>query len=164
MLEPFVLQPGDLIIMKGNSIFSKLTRFVSRSAYTHVCLSIGWGVVLDVDGFRKAAIRELSESNGFIVLRSRTPLTRHQQEQVRIVAEQLVLETKGYDWIEAFKLFFLRIGAAIPFIGSPKRYLCTELCVEALHRVGVELVPLSLEPDDLMLLPELVSIMEEEVV
>lgn len=164
MFEPFVLQPGDLIVMKGNSIFSKLTRFVTRSTYTHVCLSVGWGVVLDVDGFRKAAIRELSESNGFIVMRSRVPLNSYQQQRIRIIAEELVLETKGYDWVEALGLLMRRLGASFPFVGSPKRHLCTELCLEALCRVGVEIEALSLEPDDLLVNPKLLSIMEPDVI
>lgn len=164
MLEPFTLQPGDLIVMKGNSIFSKLTRFVTRSQYTHVCLSVGWGVVLDIDGFRKAAIRELSESNGFIVLRSETPLDSYQLKRVRIVAEQLVQESKGYDWVEAIKLLCKRLGYVLPFVGKPKRFICTELCLEALSRVGVKICPLTLEPDELLTTSGLVSIMDEEMV
>lgn len=164
MLEPFTLQPGDLIVMKGNSIFSRLTRFATGSTYTHVCMSIGWGVVLDIDGFRKAAIRELSESNGFVVLRSQTPLDPYQSRRVRIVAEQLVLESRGYDWIEAIKILMKRIGWAFPFVGKPKRFICTELCIEALSRVGVEIKPVSLEPDHLMTTPGLVSITDEVVI
>ena len=164
MLEPFTLQPGDLIVMKGNSIFSKLTRFVTRSNYTHVCLSVGWGVVLDIDGFRKAAIRELSESNGFVVMRSSVPLDAYHLKRVRIVAEQLVAESRGYNWTTAIKLLATRLGYSLPFVGKPKRYICTELCLEALSRVGVKIEPLTLEPDELLTTPGLVSIMDEEMV
>ncbi|MGF0347774.1 hypothetical protein ACQR3P_29460 [Rhodococcus sp. IEGM1300] len=140
---------GDLILMKGNGTFSRLVRFSTGSDYTHVCVYIGYGAVLDVDGFRKASIRPIPSSGGFEVYRPRRRLLHFEQDALFMEAMRLIDETKGYDWGEALRLFFHRIGLNLKKVGHAKRHLCTELCAELYRRIGLKVSLRSLEPESL---------------
>lgn len=148
-MEHHTLEVGDLILMKGNGTFSRLVSFSTKSEYTHVCVYIGFGAVLDVDGFRKASIRTLPASGGFEVHRLKRELRHFEKTCVLLEAMSLIDETKGYDWGEAVTLFFKRIGLNVKKIGHAKRHLCTELCIELYRRVGVDVSVRTLEPDSL---------------
>lgn len=148
-MEAHKLEVGDLILMKGNGTFSRLVRFSTKSDYTHVCVYVGYGMALDVDGFRKAAIRPLPSSGGFEVYRLKRKLKHFEQDSVFIEAMSLIEETKGYDWFEAAKIFLRRLGFQIRHAGRAKRHLCTELCLELYRRIGFDIKIVGLEPERL---------------
>lgn len=148
-MQEHKLEVGDLILMKGNGTFSRLVRYSTDSDFTHVCVYIGFGMVLDVDGFRKASIRSLPSSGGFEVHRLKRDLRHFEKTCILLEAMSLIEETKGYDWGEAIALFLKRIGVNAKKIGHAKRHLCTELCIELYRRVGVDVSVRSLEPESL---------------
>lgn len=148
-MEAHRLEVGDLILMKGNGTFSRLVRFSTKSNYTHVCVYVGYGMVLDVDGFRKASIRAVPSSGGFEVYRLHRKLKHFEQDTVFIEAMSLIEETKGYDWGEAIRIFMRRIGFQLKHVGRAKRHLCTELCMELYRRIGFDIKIKGLEPERL---------------
>lgn len=148
-MDAHMLEVGDLILMKGNGTFSRLVRFSTKSEFTHVCVYIGYGMALDVDGFRKAAIRPLPASGGFEVYRLNRKLKHFEQDTIFVEAMNLIQETKGYDWGEAIKIFLKRMGFQIRNVGNARRYLCTELSMELYRRLGFDIKIVGLEPERL---------------
>ncbi|MBA4293732.1 hypothetical protein C0431_12290 [bacterium] len=148
-MQTHALEVGDLLLIKGNSMFSKVVRFATNSQYTHVCVYVGYGMVLDVDGFRTASLRPIPSSGGFELYRLKRELKHFEQDSILVEAMSLIDETKGYDWFEAIKLFLGRLGLQIRRAGRARRHLCTELCLELYRRIGFDIVIESLEPERL---------------
>ena len=143
------LKIGDLILMKGNGVFSRIVRYATKSEYTHVSVYVGYGYSLDVDGFRKASLRPLTANGGFTVHRLKRDLKHFEEARLLIEAMSLIEETEGYDWFEAIKIMLKRLGVQMKRVGRPRRHLCTELCLELYRRLGMDIQIEGLEPERL---------------
>ncbi|KAA0751572.1 hypothetical protein DN401_23400 [Bacillus sp. BF2-3] len=138
---------GDIIVVSGKSLISKMIQKVAGSKWTHVALYIGGGYIIEIDWNTKSSIvRETySISNlEYMVLRNKNALTKEQQEI--IISTAVSYQRKGfqYDWLRLISLYLkskFPNSKLINKLDRRNKFICTELVDEILKEAGIDLFP-----------------------
>lgn len=125
------IQSGDILGWQGHSLFSRLTRRVTMSAYSHV--GTAWRVgdrlfVLEALGSKGVRMAPLSHRRPFVWVNMQSPWRKK--------AEAFALDTLDaeYGWFDA-----LFAGLGVPMV-SEGRWICSEYSRE-ISRLCGEKIP-----------------------
>ena len=117
---------GDIIFVKGNSIFSKIIKWVTKSEYTHCAIVVSDDNlhIAEINYKYNLKINHLHYKD-YVICRYKYDLTQEQKEKIY----NFILNTLNtkYDYIQTIghllrKLFGFKI------INNPYMYNCSEFC------------------------------------
>ncbi|OGW74863.1 MAG: hypothetical protein A2Z72_02350 [Omnitrophica bacterium RBG_13_46_9] len=144
------MQPGDILLFKGEDGISRLISWGTASKYSHVAVSVSPEMNLVIEamtrgGVRAADIRQIKQK--YDVYRIKSEYAYNQYETASYLVSKLNLK---YDYLGVIFLGFLKV---LSKIGLPledtanmwqkeKDYFCSELCYEAFFfGGGLDIVP-----------------------
>lgn len=155
---------GDIVVVSGNSIISKIIKKVVGSKWTHVAIYVGGGYFLEIDWSKKASLVKDPYTFGewdHVIMTTKKPLSK--QQQMKIISTACAFNRQGnrYDWP---LLLALCLKAKFPntkalnWLNGKNTYICTELVNKVMRESSVELFPGHDEiifPDDFLKSPVL---------
>ena len=125
------LEPFDIILQKGHKgIVSSIIRKVTKAGYNHSAIYMGNLHIIEAAA-SGVKVNNLTYSLGeFDAFRYYRPLT---EEEIGKIEEFLMKAVNSkYDYLELFSQLFGFKG------GTPKRYICISLLMEAFQYAGLE--------------------------
>lgn len=140
------LKPGDVVLVKNNTLYNFLVRFITRSEWGHVALYVGSAVFIEAakDGVVLKTEKQYQKAKVSIY---RSPLKESSINT--IISHALQYEGAAYDFLGVLQLFILTLigkrSTALQ-IGDKKRYFCSELIARVYKDEAVEVIP-GLAPD-----------------
>lgn len=133
------MQPGDLLLIKGDCYPSKLIRFFLKSSYTHVTIALDEYHVCEVDIFKKMKIMK-NPYDEYDLYRVNPQLTDNQKEELIQFLYKKCLTSKGYDWWRVISLCLQKYFRFNIIIHAQDRYICSEIIDKAYQHLGIDLV------------------------
>jgi hypothetical protein len=141
MVGDAVMQTGDILFFKGDTLISKFISKVTRLPYTHVAIALSGSLILEADRFVNVRIRELEDDEIFIVKRCNSL----SDIDKKIMAHHGVFKLSGtikYDYFHVFHwLVRILLGKDSSFVSGMNRVYCTEVIDYLYLLVGIDLVP-----------------------
>ena len=151
-----LINPGDILLFKGEGGISKLIAWGTDSEYSHVAVCVAPEMNLAIEaitrgGVRARDIRKIKRE--YVVYRIREGHPYNMDKTISYLVEKL---NNRYDY---FGVFFLGILKLLSRIGLPLKkaankwqkdrdYFCSELCYEAFDiGGGLDIVPQIEEAD-----------------
>jgi hypothetical protein len=153
------LQPGDLLLVEGNSRISSAIKYLTQSTWSHVCIFIGeregLQPILEADLVEGVITVPLDKYDGFN-LRICRPLNLTKEDTEKLL--NYVVERIGhqYDTKNIFDL--MRYMLPTPPVpqrlrrrmlafgsGDPTKAICSTLVAQAFHSIRYPILPLTLE-------------------
>lgn len=134
-----MIKTGDVLLVKGNGVISKLIKLVTRSKYSHVSLAISDTYVIEIDWKYRLQIRPI-EYKSFDVYRLNRDLTNEDLFKMLDYAYSLI-GTK-YDFSKIVSLFFEMIFGkrGKMLFNNPSKYICSDIVDLAYQQIGIDLV------------------------
>ena len=147
------LQPGDVFLVHGNHLASRIIRIVTDSHWNHATLYIGDGKFIEANT-HGVEIRPISAYHG-----KQIEIYRHhkitEKHRKKIIDHVLQKKGEAYDFFQIAQLFFyylFGIRGNAREIGTTNRYICSELVAEAYKVSGLEVYkhynPTQISPAD----------------
>jgi uncharacterized protein YycO len=137
---------GSLIFVHGTDFISREIEEVTKSKYSHVCIYVGNGKVIEAQGFRTVGYQDLSFYNGMY--------------DVFPVSMSKFDYAKGYSWLKRqlgrkydywdILVLWLRckFKLHIPW-HEGKRIICSRLARDFLFKCGFDIPDENMTPEDL---------------
>jgi len=139
------MQVGDIILVSGQSIVSKLIRKIVGSKWTHAAIYVGNGTIIEIDWNSKTELVKnyYPESDfEYVILRAKRPLEFWQRKKIIQTAIKFDRSGSRYDWFVLFGLLLKRKYPRIPYnLNSENDYICTELIDKIYQEAGIRLFP-----------------------
>ena len=150
------LEPGDLILIEGNSRISTAIKYLTQSTWSHVCMYVGVGedgagVVVEADLVEGVIRSPLSKYVGYN-LRICRPLKLTEQDRQATI--QFVLAREGYRYDTRNIIDLVRYLLPTPPVptqyrrrlialgsGDPTRAICSTLIAQAFQSVKYPILP-----------------------
>lgn len=142
-----LLKPGDVILVHGNHVVSKIIRIITQSYWNHAVMYIGKNQVIQSDkgGVVLTLLAEFTKKD--------IAIYRHKKanaEKIKKVLQRVMKKKgSGYDisgLIQLGLLLFAGMRGNIRQIGVKNQYICSELVADAYQYAGI---PLTKYPPDL---------------
>lgn len=134
-------QIGDIVLYRGKSIFSRLVRFFTGSAYTHASMLISERHIIEANWYKKSNIKKFKlDLKKMEVYRFKGGLTPEQQ--ISIVQDSYDFLNKYYDYGQLLGYvweYFRGKRKTNPF-SSKSRLICSELVDRSYSRINIDLV------------------------
>lgn len=132
------LQPGDVFVVHGRHLLSRIIRIVLDSHWNHATLYLGKGEFIEADhtGVHIKSINTYATKETEIYRHTRA--TKKQRDELVAYARTKV--GKRYDHFQIIQLFFyliFGIRGNARSIGSKNQYICSEVVAEAYAAVGL---------------------------
>ena len=132
------LQPGDVFVVHGKHLISRIIRIVTDSHWNHATMYIGKGKYIEAnnEGVEIKSLEEYKDKNFEIYRHTRT--SRKQQKKIVDHAKKEV--GKVYDLFQIIQLFFyflFGIRGNAREIGTKNKYICSELVAESYNVAGL---------------------------
>lgn len=158
------LQPGDLILVEGNSRISSAIKYLTQSTWSHVCLYIGeqqgseaLQPILEADLVEGVITAPLNKYDGFN-LRICRPINLSEQDRTALIDFAIARIGHQYDKKNIFDLMrYLLPTPPVPQrfrrnllafgSGDPTKAICSTLVAQAFHAISYPILPLELEDD-----------------
>ena len=137
MLSPAELLPGDVLVERGSGFPAWLVRWLTNSPYTHVALALGGGQIAEIGATFPARVIPFRPSDWTVLRYSGLSLDQ-QARMIRWCRSRL---GRRYDWAAIWELGVRLWGGVHACLESRRRYICTELVLEAYEAAGIDLVP-----------------------
>ncbi len=131
------MRAGDILLVRGNGLASKLIKAITHSEYSHVALAISDTDIIEIDVFKKVSIHPNSYLDYDLV--HVYNLTDTQRDSV--IAYALAQLDLQYDYIQLMGLLIEILFHARSYLNSKNRLICSELIDLAFLSQGVDLVP-----------------------
>lgn len=137
VLSPQELQPGDILVERGSGFPAWLVRMLTGSPYTHVALAVGGRQIAEIGATFPARVVPFRPSDWTVLrypglgLEQKARLARWCRSQVG----------QRYDWAAIWELGVRLWGNVHACLESRRRYICTELVLEAYEAAGIYLAP-----------------------
>lgn len=132
-----LLQPGDMLVYSGHSLFSWLIKKKTYSDYTHIALYVGEGKQREFREFKGAQEVPLRIENLVMI---RRPKGSWNKEKSQVFWDSI--KTQGYDYVGLFFSFIAVMRGA-----SSQKMWCSEYYARD-HRISVDGEPLFSEVTD----------------
>lgn len=133
------LQPGDIFVVHGRYLLSRIIRIVLDSHWNHATLYLGNGEFIEANN-KGVEIKSIdSYASKDIELYRHVSATKKQREKITAYARTKV--GKHYDYFQIIQLFFyfiFGIRGNARSIGSKNRYICSELVAESYAATGLK--------------------------
>ncbi len=133
------LETGDILAVQGTGFLAWLVRRATGSPWTHVALFVGDGQIAEISPEHQARVVPMRYRR-YKAFRLRGGLVPSQQ--AAIIAWLRGRIGSRYDWAAvagiALRGLFGGLGACL---NSRRRYICTELVIEAYRAAGIDLDP-----------------------
>ena len=152
------LQPGDLLLVEGNSRVSTAIKYLTQSTWSHVCIYIGDGTLVEADlvaGVVRVPVLKYVGYN----LRICRPC--HLSEQDRRAVIDFVVARIGYRYDTRNILDLMRYLFPTPPIpsryrrkliafgsGDPTRAICSTLVAQAFQAIRYPILPREVEESE----------------
>lgn len=157
------LQPGDIILFKGNGIVSKFVKFFTRSEYTHVAMMVSDTKMIEANWNKKVNVVDfIYNPLEMEVYRYKNSLNVNQQ--ISVVQTSYEMLNKYYDYAQIVVYlfeFFSKKHFNNPF-NFQQFVICSELIDKSYLKLMIDLVPWrsigNVSPDDLSKSKEIVRI------
>lgn len=148
------LQPGDIILVKGQSLFSKGVKLFTKSDYTHTTMMISDKQMIEANFYKKVNIVDFKyDPKTMEIYRYKGGLSVSQQ--INVVQSSYEMLDKYYDYLQIVWYmieFFIGRHYNSPF-HLDNFIICSELIDVAYTNIGINLVPDrekgNVTPDDL---------------
>lgn len=153
------LQPGDLLLVEGNSRISSAIKYLTQSTWSHVCIFIGerdgLQPILEADLVEGVITVPLDKYDGFNLRICRAVNLRNEDKEKLL---SYVIERIGhqYDTKNIFDL--MRYMLPTPPIpqrfrrrmlafgsGDPTKAICSTLVAQAFHSIRYPILPLTID-------------------
>lgn len=135
-----MLEPGDIVVVKSNTIIGKIIRWITHSWASHVAVYIGTGYVFEArpGGARAVHISNYEGSKWeYRVFRLMVPRERKEM----FINALIQKKDRGYDYGQILSIAINRL-LHIDLKAQNKRLaICSELVYESLQDAGIQ-VPL----------------------
>lgn len=126
-----MIQPGDIIFVKGTGLISRLVRFFDgRGEFSHVAIAISPTEILESNWNMKSKIVPMSYLEDEYVIIRLADMTQEEKGRLREAAESL--EGVIYDYLQIISILFK--GR----LNNPRYLICSELVYLMLLRIGYE--------------------------
>ena len=133
------LKPGDVFLVHGTHVMSRIIRVVTDSHWNHATMYVGNGNFIEANnyGVKARSVDAYKEKD--------IEVYRHKKimgwQRKRIVAHALSKIGRGYDFFQILQLFFYYLfgfrGNARE-IGRGNKYICSELVAESYIKSGLQ--------------------------
>lgn len=136
----FMIETGDILLIRHSGILSSFIRWYTKSDYAHVAISIGDEYICEIDMFEKLNIKK-NPYQDFDVFRYKHNLSSSQKKKLSKYLLNKVKTNKGYDWFRILSIF-LQYTFRFPVIMDEKnKVICSELIDISYKHIGIDLVP-----------------------
>ena len=147
------LKPGDVFVVHGSHLLSRIIRIVLDSHWNHATMYLGNGKYIEANN-KGVEIKPLDKYKVKDI-----EVYRHNKMsdlKRKIIVSYAMQEVgKHYDIFQLIQLFFyfiFGIRGKAREIGSKNRYICSELVAEAYHKTGLRVYknynPTQISPAD----------------
>lgn len=131
------MKKGDIVFVQGKGIISKFIRYVDKGTFSHVCIAMSDGRVIEADVDTKVVIRPFDPSKYHIIETMDLCMSLKQRRDV--VDSALGMLNAKYDYLQLLwygirKLFKIEGKNRL---NNPKNLICSELVFIALKESGV---------------------------
>lgn len=134
-----MIKTGDIILVNGTSIVSRIIKFITKSKYSHVALAISDSHVVEIDWKYRVQVRTIQHKH-FDVYRLNRDLTT--EEIFMLLNYSYSLIGLKYDFLKIFSLLieiiFKKRGKRL--FNNPKKLICSDIVDSGYKRIGVDLV------------------------
>jgi uncharacterized protein YycO len=147
------LKPGDVFVVHGRHLISRMIRIVTDSHWNHATMYVGKGRFIEANN-KAVETRPLEEYEGkeIEIYRHKKATAYHQK---KIVEAAMQKRGKGYDFFHLVQFFWLfvtgRRGNARQ-LGSKNKYICSELVASSYAEAGLKVYknynPTQISPAD----------------
>lgn len=133
-----MFQPFNLLFYRGNSLFGKVIRFLSKGKYSHVCMLLDQFHTLETSWNNPSVIKHFDyRYKDYDIYRLNVRLNEYQKQLIlQYITEHIEV---GYDWT-----YLITRGLHALFgtkvINSKKYLTCDELVVEAFKVASIHLI------------------------
>lgn len=147
------LKPGDVFLVHGTHLISRIIRIVTDSHWNHATIYIGNGKFIEANE-RGVTTRDIAVyKQKDIEIYRHVKATDHHRKLM--VSHAMQKTGKQYDFFQLLQLFFyvlFGIRGNAREIGSKNRYICSELVAEAYQATGLKVYktynPTQISPND----------------
>ncbi|KPV43350.1 hypothetical protein [Alicyclobacillus ferrooxydans] len=135
-----MLQPGDLVFIRGTEGLAGPIKKFTRSPYTHIAGLAIDGELIESQALRRTGYQSLETYRGVADVYTCKVLSPEQRHQI---VDFVKREVGGkYDYfLFGWLAFRSLLGNAMPSYFGSKRHICTTLWADAYKQVGIELCP-----------------------
>lgn len=137
-----MLEPGDIIIVKSNTIIGKIIRWITNSWASHVAVYIGTGYVFEArpGGARAVHISAYEGSKWeYRVFRMMVP----KEKREKFINALVQKKNRGYDYGQILSIAIKRLFKIDLKAQNRQLAICSELVYEAAQEVGIQVPPIS---------------------
>jgi hypothetical protein len=146
------LKPCDILLYKGTGFVSHLIQFGTKSPYSHVAVVVDPAIFLGIEsntghqaGVRAIDLRKIS-ADQVDVFRIKPAFSFDATKIISFLVEHLgaKFDHLGVTWLGVLKgVSLLTAFKFQPYnqFQKSKDYFCSELCYEAFHAGGIDIVP-----------------------
>lgn len=129
-----ILQPADILAIKGNNSVGKVIRGVTKQDYSHIAI-VGRDELHVFEAvWTGIRYREIHYKFGdFDVFRHPTITPKQVSAIIAFCSKKI---NQGYDYIELFSYF----NHGLSKFNNPKKFICSELAYNAYLSCGISLV------------------------
>lgn len=132
------LRPGDVFVVHGKHLISRIIRIVTDSYWNHATMYVGNGKYIEANN-KGVEIKTLEEykDKTFEIYRH-IKISKQQQQKIIEHAQSEI--GKGYDVLQLIQLFLyvlFGIRGNARQIGTKNKYVCSELVAESYASVGL---------------------------
>ena len=147
------LKPGDVFVVHGNHLLSRIIRIVLDSHWNHATMYLGNGKCIETNN-KGVEIRPLDKYKVKDIEVYRHNKISNLQRKM-MVSHAMQELGKRYDILQLVQLFFyfmFGIRGNAREIGSKNKYICSELVAESYHKTGLKVYknynPTQISPAD----------------
>ena len=132
------LQPGDVFVVHGRHLISRIIRIVTDSPWNHATMYLGKGKYIEANnkGVEIKSVEEYKDKTFEIYRHAK--ISKKQQQTIIEHAHSEV--GKGYDVLQLLQLFLyflFGVRGNAREIGTRNKYICSELVAESYARAGL---------------------------
>ena len=133
-----MLKPGDIILISGINIISRLMRWFTKSKYSHVVMYIGDGHIIEssAGGVQRDLLSKYNKSKKIVI----RPIYQGEESTFILwVLEGMIGHRYDYGFIFGYPIALLadKLGIHIKNpLGSDYSYVCSEMVARALTIVS----------------------------
>lgn len=138
-ITSYKIQPGDILLIRGNTWIDKIIRVITGSQYTHVAGVVNSDEAIEILPFNRTQFQKLRSYTGRTDIYTCSDLTAEQRK--KIVEHAVERIGTKYD----YKLIFWEASRYLfdwtwPY-NTDNKSLCSTLWAEAYRKAGVNLCP-----------------------
>jgi hypothetical protein len=130
-----MIQTGDIIFVRGNSIISKIIRFFDTGRFSHVCIAVSNTHILEAQYLNRVEIKPFYYGKKEIEI---VDLGLNEDQKLKVISVGLSLTGTWYDYTQLFYYVFKKIFKleGRNFLNNPNNLICSELINQILIKNG----------------------------